>query len=173
MYLAASHVLVLVLTVPTSFTWVEPSLRVTNDSPFWSGCNIIQGSERLLCVRGNSNLQDYMKGSCKCMAMGFHCHTQCKVACFTVYNLCWKKTKTVVTACNTRLSMWINLILILHSLWAVAANKCWGQPRLPSSVVQVRYYRFTKQTSVVWVVAYPRCSCLGLTCCNCAQDCTP
>lgn len=65
MYLAASHVLVLVLTVPTSFTWVEPSLRVTNDSPFWSGCNIIQGSERLLCVRGNSNLQDYMKGSCK------------------------------------------------------------------------------------------------------------
>ena len=103
--------------------------------------------------------------------MGFHCHTQCKVACFTVYNLCWKKTKTVVTACNTRLSMWINLILILHSLWAVAANKCWGQPRLPSSVVQVRYYRFTKQTSVVWVVAYPRCSCLGLTCCNCAQDC--
>lgn len=61
MYLAASHVLVLILTVPTSFTRVEPSLRVTNDSPFWSGCNIIQGSEGLLCVRGNSNLQDYIK----------------------------------------------------------------------------------------------------------------
>lgn len=125
MYLAASHVLVLVLTVPTSFTRVEPSLRVTNDSPFWSGCNIIQGSEGLLCVRGNSNLQDYIKEVVS--SYWLHCHIQCKVAYFTAYNLCWKRT--VVTACNTRLSMWINLILILHSLWAVAANKCWGQPR--------------------------------------------
>ena len=52
MQLAASHVLVLVFTIPASLIWVEPSLSVPNDSPLWSGSNIIQGSEWLLTIRG-------------------------------------------------------------------------------------------------------------------------
>ena len=52
MQLAASHVLVLVFTKPASLIWVKPSLRVPNDSPLWSGSNIIQGSEWVLAIRG-------------------------------------------------------------------------------------------------------------------------
>lgn len=52
MQLAASHVLVLVFTIPASLIWVKPSLRVPNDGPLWSGSNIIQGSKWLLTIRG-------------------------------------------------------------------------------------------------------------------------
>ena len=52
MQLAASHVLVLVFTIPASLIWVKPSLSVPNDGPLWSGSNVIQGSEWLLTIRG-------------------------------------------------------------------------------------------------------------------------